>query len=534
MAENREPIVQIGKTPDGIIAVETPHAILPAFTWHWGDTINWLGDPESRYGRLVSTGDVSISIKLQMLNDPIIAFTMAYVASKLVKAEYEMRCADEQIRRFFEVMYARFHREFMLQASMAVAIGYCGLIKKLRFEVPQPEDPNEPPVWDAAATPFIITGFEQVELPGARPLFDDETGDFVGFTYSGGDVDRLYALWLTIGRTRAFGKYSGWGRLRSGYKSWWLGEFADDQFVIYIQKNIDRIVVVTHPSGKTQDGVSFSEIAREVADVARSGGSLSMPGEPYKFIDSATGEEKATTLRKWGIQFMGGSDKALSFIETADHLDARKALALLVPRQVHSGVKQDVFGGPTSAQVLGALAVDLIIQEAVEVDAHLNEYVFPFLVSANFGPDAPRVTKVTTGLNEADRAELFKLLEGLINRAEGIASRIDSERLAQRLGVPLLAGDAAPEQPETEEEDDVEDTPVIPLPRRRFELDLGTHYPASAAHNAVRVAIACPMCGFPESDQYMDHGGLCVCANVECGVSFDPEFDHEDIEGSEA
>ena len=42
------------------------------------------------------------------------------------------------------------------------------------------------------------------------------------------------------------------------------------------------------------------------------------------------------------------------------------------------------------------------------------------------------------------------------------------------------------------------------------------------AHHPRRVVMKCPVCGFDEADQYDDHGGLCVCANEECGVTFDP------------
>jgi len=42
------------------------------------------------------------------------------------------------------------------------------------------------------------------------------------------------------------------------------------------------------------------------------------------------------------------------------------------------------------------------------------------------------------------------------------------------------------------------------------------------AHNPRLTLIKCPVCGHGEADLYDDHGGLCVCRNEDCGITFDP------------
>jgi len=430
------PIVQVGRTPVGGIAVETPSTVRPGYTTTWGAVYELLGDPTSRYGQLVQGNRVSMSTKLKMLDDPVIALSVAYISSKLVKAEYEIQCADPTIRAFFQAMYGTIHREFMLQAAMAVALGCVGLIKKLQFEVPRPLSPDAPPVWTASTTPLICSGFDQASPVEAYPEFDKD-GTFTGFHHGKGKVDRVYALWLTIGRAKAFGKYSGSGRLGNAYKAWWLGEFNYDQLVVHVQKFVDRVVEVAHPSGKDENGVDLSETALSIGNDVRSGATVAVPSEVYT-EQSDSGMDKLTSIRKWAVRLLESGENIAAFLGLSDHCDSRKAMGMFIPLQLYQQVQQSSLGGPTTSDVLGKLAVDLIIEEATDIDMHLNEYVFPYLVDVNFGPDAARVEKVTTGLNEYDRGELFALLQILAQRMDSeAADLIDPGRLAHHLGVPI-------------------------------------------------------------------------------------------------
>ena len=508
---------QVGRTPAKQIVSETPRAARPSLSSTWGAMTGVLGDPGKRYGTLTASDRLSPSIKIKMLYDPVIGFSLAYIASKLVKAEYEVQCEDPQIRDFFAAMYGAFHTDFMLKAAMAIPIGSAGLIKRLEFKRPQPLEVGRPAVWKSGVTPYICTGFDQVSPVGAVPSFT-KSGRFDGFTYAEGKVDRVFALWITIGKAKAFGKYKGTGRLESAYKMWWLGEFSYDQLAVHIQRFVDRALLIDFPPGKDDEGQEMSEIAISIGDSIRSGATAALPSSVYQVYDEAVGVDRLTAIRKWGARLLERAENVAAFISLADHIDARKAMGMLVPFQLYQGVKQSALGGPTTSDVLGKLATDLILQEASEIDWHVNTYLFPYLLRANFGASAPRVVKVTTGLNEYDRGEVFELLRILTRKDAGAASRIDQDLLAHRLGVPMVSAEeyaaAQPAQPPAQPaQPPAEDEP--------FGAALAARQPAPG-HNAQRVLHRCPMCGGEEADRYDDHGGLHVCAS--CGATYAPEF----------
>ena len=516
------PIVQIGRTPQGGVVAETPAAIKPGVTSTWGMMYALLGDPTSRYGQLQVGDRISPTVKLQMISDPVIGFSLAFISAKLVRAEYEIQCADPEIQAFFKAMYAGFHREFMLQAAMAVAFGSAGLIKKLRFEMVRPLDVGEPAPWNYSTTPFICAGFDQVNPVGSWPDFDQD-GRYAGFTYSKGKVDRLYSLWLTVGRAKAFGKYSGWGRLNNAYKSWWMGEFGYDQLAVHMQKFVDRVVEVSFPPGKDADGNDMSDTAITIGDQVRSGATVALPSNVYAVFDESLGMERLTAIRRWAVRFLENAENIDAFLGLADHLDARKAMAMLVPLQAYQQVKQSALGGPTTSDVLGELATEQLIEDASDLDMHVNEYLFPFLLRANFGPDAPPVTKVTVGLHQSDRGELFTLMAALVNRMDSTAAaRIDVDELAHRLDVPIVPQEEAPAEPSPEIPPEAAPEESLPETAPRvFAISLDPYNPG---HNGKLIDRQCPLegCTGTQAVQFEDHGGLCVC--TLCGKTYDPEI----------
>jgi hypothetical protein len=528
--EKTKPDVTIGQTPEGQVVAETPesaHAVPSSLTANWGPgLVGLLGDPVVRYGRLQLGLKVSMSTKVQMLADPTIGFCLAYIGTKLVRAEWVIECADETIRKFFEAMYGAFHREFMLQAAMAVVLGCCGLIKKLKFQVPQPLEVGGDPVWESAATPYICTGFRQVHPVGARPTWSKKA-EFTGFEHRGGKVDRVYALWLTVGRARAFGSYGGMGRLDMAYKPWWLGEFNYDQLAVHMQKFVDRAVMVGYPPGKDSEGNLNRDKAISVGNSYRGGATVAMPTTVYKVPDLVTGGEKMTAVAKWWIKLMESTENMGAFLETADHLDSRKAMGLLVPFQMFQGVKQSALGGPTTADVLGTLAAAILVEDAVEIDGHLNEYVFPYLQRANFGEGRPPVTKRTVGLHEADRKELFELLKTWAGKANEEAGReLDIEGLAHYLGVPTRPGGAEVGEnramPGGDDEAGEQVGAAVGL-SRVYEAEgpeVGSPYDVSG-HQGTVVASTCPFCPSEKGVQFEGHGNLVVC--LGCGMTYAPE-----------
>ena len=497
------PDTQIGRTPQKQIVAETPTETPQVTPSAWGDAA-WLGDRSARYGTLVSSRRVSVGHKLEMLCDPVIAFTMGYITTVLARARYRIECADESKRRFFEAMYGAVHREFTLQAAPAIALGCLGLIKKFEFAVPEPLETGAPPVWTSDITPYVLTGFDQIYPAGSRPIFKD--GHFAGIERATGKpVDVFYALWLTRGREEAFGDYLGKGRLNNCYLDWWLKRFGCDLYVVYLQKNIDRVVQVQHPPGGIQNAAgeitkSYRDIAKDTGDAVRAGATVTLCSEPYINVDPMTSEERLTAIKKWAVSFLEGTQNVGAFHEMEDQRDAKMSLGMLIPPQAYLNVKQSALGGPTTADVLKEIAERLLLMDAIGLDIHLNEYVFPIVDKANFPPDSPPVKKVTYALADEDLATLRQIIKILMARVDVDVSKFDLEEGLTRLGMPLSKG-------VTDNPTDYEDS--------RIESAI------ALSHSPEAVSMTCPLCDHGEVDRYEDHGGLCVCRG--CGCTFDPE-----------
>jgi hypothetical protein len=433
--------IKIGKTPEGQTVAETPEVSAPGVERQFqGVYGKWLGDPDRRYGRLISSRSIPAHTKIEMLADPVVALCQGYVGSTLVRAKRIIECVDEKKRLFFEAMFQAWEQEFMLQASMAVALGSCGLIKKFAFQRPAPRDIGAAPVWTARADPLIITGFDQLYPVGSSPKFDNKNRHFEGMNTPDGPIDVYYSLWLTINKAWGFGSYQGWGRLRNVYRDWWMKQFGRDLYLVHLQKAIDRIALVGFPSGKTNAGKAHKDIAIETGDSARSGATVALPSSVYEQQDTMTGEKKLMAAAKWTLKFLEGSHAVAEFHTVDDHHDSKIALAYLVPPQMFMYVRQSSLGGPTTAEVLGDLAEHLLMLDAADIDAHINKYVFPPVARANFPPDSPPVRVRTIGLEPDARAGLLEIVTSLFNRAEVDAlAYFDLSEGVRRLGLPQPA-----------------------------------------------------------------------------------------------
>jgi len=409
----QKPEYQAGITPQRQVATETPTTTAPTRPWQrWGEYGWWLGDSERRYGKLHLSRNLPVKVKLEMLRDPVIALTAGFVAATLVKAKRVVECQDEAKRRFFEAMFYAFEREFMLQASMAALLGSCGLIKRFAFKVPQPREIDAEPVWTNAAVPYVIEGFDQAYPVGCVPRFDNKRRTFQGIDHLDGRVDVFFSLWVTLGQYLAFGDYWGKGRLENSYKHWWIKNFAADNFLVWVQRQINPSTQVDYPPGK-DDGDTNREVAIATGNAVRAGSTVALPSTVYDTIDPMSGEESLSNVRKWAISFLESSGDVGRFHEIEDQCDRGMALGMLVPPQSFLNVKQTALGGPTTADVLMDLADELLMMDCADLDRHVNDYVFPAVARANFPPDSPPVRVRTVGL-ERENTELLHELIGTL------------------------------------------------------------------------------------------------------------------------
>lgn len=456
MKENSEnEVVPIQRTPQGQFVAESPETTNPA-TQHdlfgyWG---TWLGNPIERYGHLTSSLNIPPNIKLQMLMDNTVALCVSFVGNALLNAKREIVCKDPEKQRFFEAVFRKFEREFVLQASVGIALGSLGLVKKWRFETPQSTDYEAPPVWTGSATPYVVTGFDMVYPIGSSPQFDEKFQHFQGIqTAQDGVIDVFNSLWITFRRELAFGNYAGVGRLSYSYKPWWLKNFGTDLYVVAMQKDANRVVKMAYPPGKDdKSGKSNQVIALEIGDKVRSGATVAIPSDTYTTVGT-DGEERPGSLPRWNIEFLQGAGNFDQFFTMQDNADKGICIGYIVPPQAMLQVTGGQLGSVTSAEDLSNLAISMIMRDAADLDIHVNKYVFPAISKANFPDGSAPVEVHTVGLDPDNRALLQEIIKAIIPTSAD-AKYFDMRAAMERLGFPLKTAEQLaeekPSQPATE------------------------------------------------------------------------------------
>ena len=494
-----QPTTHIGKALEGQVLPETPKTTAPSAQAQFFGTYGyWLGDPERRYGRMTSARNIPEAVKLEMLRDPVVALAMGFITASLVKAKRVVECINEPKRLFFEAMFRAWEREFVIQASQAVALGSCGLIKKFRFQIPEPEEIGALPVWDSATLPYIIEGFDQCYPVTTVPRFDPKGREFLGLTTTDGDVDAYFSLWLTINKARAFGAYKGSGRLENAYKEWWAKHFGHDLYLIWLQKQINPATLVTFPPGTDPSGVSNRDIAIGVGDSVRSGATVALASSVYTTTDQMTGDEAMSAVCKWTLKFLESARAVGEFHKIADHHDRKISIGMLIPPQAMQDVTGGDLGGPTSADKLADLAEELLMQDAADIDRHLNEYCFPIIERANFPPGSPHVRVRTVGLEPESRAQLFEIVRALLGRLDVPPTYVDLMEALRRLNIPQGEETATmPQLPKEETEEEVEEEAPEAIASQAVDPDQGPvptdgNPPAEVLRKIVSVPLSPP------------------------------------------
>ena len=386
-----------------------------------------------------------------MLKDDVLAMCVGFTGAALVKAKREIQCTDDRKRRFFEALFREWEHEFVLQANVGIALGSIGMVKKWRFSVPEPVLVDDVPVWTNRATPYVITGFDPLYPVGSSPSFGPKGRVFKGMDTPDGKVDVFHSLWLTFRQELAFGAYMGAGRFENCYKPWWLKNFGADLYVVALQKQANRVVESRYPPGKdAKTGLSHQAVALDIGDKIRGGATVAIPSDTYTTL-TLDGDEKSTGVQKWAIRFLEGAGDFRGFHEIEDHHDRKMALGYLLPPQAFMDVTGGQLGGPTSSPALAKLAKDLLMQDAADIDRHLNEYVFPAISRANFPATSPRVLVRTLNMEPDNEGILFEAVKGMLERDKPDAMYFDLRSAMERLEFPLRS-DADVEKEEQQAE----------------------------------------------------------------------------------
>lgn len=430
---------------------------------NWDNLGRTLGQP-------FDTVNIPLSKLEQMRRDPMIAFGLMFVKVFLARAPWYIKSADAQRAAFIDGALRRIYGRFILAYSGCFDFGFQGIVK--RFErvpgtdlgweyIPSGSTDGKPvPVWDNGVQALVWKPFtalnprrcapwfnKQGEFNGIKVSATNATGNLEAQFFKGAgkepvdpDIPLDWALWATNEKDSVFGSLYGYPRTGYAFRYWWAYWYrfglADRSF----ERWADPPIMAYHPVGTAADGaggvVDFTADALRLAERLRSGANVSMPSTAVTGLD-----ERVTNLREWELKQLETTTDFDALRESFEYLDVAKLRAVMVPEQAFL----EGQGGTSSRNVASTLGDVFEEQQALikmEIDDHINRFMIPQLLEANFGPGGPTCEIVTTGFDSEDMETLRAIVQAFAQNDPKRLSAIDFPALLERLGVPKLSWDA--------------------------------------------------------------------------------------------
>lgn len=426
-----------------------------------GRWVDW-GNAEDILGQPFDNTRLPFTKLYQMRRDPMIAFGLLFAKLPLVRAPWYIKCSDARIAAFVDNALRAIYGRFIFQYCNCLDFGFAPMEK--RFETIKPTWKYEKggqtlDVWDSKVEALVWKAFTPLKPDICEPYWNDD-GEFDGIIFrvpnestvdfSQGnigqkkakrvtepDIPLEKALWATNEKDSVFGSLWGFPRVAYAYRYWWSYWYRWALADRHFEKDSDPPAIVyfpsTGPDDVDEDGneVDNQMVALEIGENARSGSTVALPSEVIMGFD-----DKPTNTRRWGIEFLEGGGNFQAFEATFAYLDVAKLRAVMVPEQAFL----EGQGGTSSRNVAETLSDVFFASQAVlmqEIDHHINRYLIPQLVQANFGNNAPPAEKVTRGFASQD-AEMIKAIVQLFGQADPTTLEVDMREILTQLGVPLL------------------------------------------------------------------------------------------------
>ena len=178
--------------------------------------------------------------------------------------------------------------------------------------------------------------------------------------------------------------------------------------------------------------MDLGDEALAVAEQLRSGANVAMPSSVIR----GYAEDRPTNVREWDFKQVESTANFAALNESFEYLDVQKLRSIMVPEQ---GLIEGK-GGSSSRNVAAEFGDLLKESQAVvmeEIDDHINRFMIPQLLEANFGPGGASCKKVTTGFDPQDLETMRSIVTGVAN-TKGEIAEVDMQRLLDNLGIPLL------------------------------------------------------------------------------------------------
>jgi hypothetical protein len=428
---------------------------------NWRQIFDQLGNP-------FSSERMSISRLKLMRRDPIIGFGMSFIKTPIVRADWYIQCADAQVAGFVDEAVRDIYASLVLQIMQKLDFGFQAIAKRFELRTPEgtyidPENPDgdEQPVWsEGSIQPVMLKTPVPLEPETVQPLFDDNTGEFIGINWKPAnpaavpkrtgmktnsefegsfDIDLYHALWATNEKETVGGNIYGYPRLGYVYPYWWSYWFrwaiSDRAF----EKKADPSILVRHPDGefvdeRTGSTMSFREYALLMGERLRSGSTVALPSDPYLGF-----EDRPSNMRMWDIEFLTDGFDFQPFDESFGYMDTAKLRGLWIPEQALIEGR----GGTSSrnvASTFGDAHTDNQWTLMTAVVQYINKYVIPHLVITNF-PEFVGSCKLVPKAFDSSSMDFQRQIVQLIGQQESgsreIAKLADLKELLGQTGIPL-------------------------------------------------------------------------------------------------
>jgi hypothetical protein len=381
-----------------------------------------------------------------------------FVKVPLIRANWYIDSTDPQRAAFVDNALRAIYGRFILAYCNCFDYGYSPIVK--RFEYAQPDwtyiDPvsgEEKDVWpDKNVKALVWKPFVALNPRKARPKFNKK-GEFAGIDHAPGtdtlagnfggnsgrpaDIPLDWALWATNEKDSEFGSLYGYPRTGYAYRYWWSYWYKFGLSDRAFEKWGDPPFVVFHPSDsgvEDEDGnaIDFGDEALAVAEQLRSGANVAMPSSVIR----GYAEDRPTNVREWDFKQVESTTNFTALNESFEYLDVQKLRSIMVPEQSLVEGK----GGTSSRNVAAEFGDVFAKSQAVvmeEIDDHINRFLIPQLLEANFGPGGASCKKITTGFDPQDVETMRNIIQGVVN-SRGELLEADMQAILKHLGVPQL------------------------------------------------------------------------------------------------
>ena len=418
-----------------------------------GGWVKW-DDAQTLLGQPFDVTRIPLSKLYQMRRDPMIAFALLFVKVPLVRAQWYIECERPDIAAFVDNALRRIYGRFIFAYTNCLDFGYSPMIKK--FETMQPDwvyqDPDDPTkekkVWDNGKVEAVVWKPFQALAPDNATPWWLSSGDFGGIIYKAQtvpsfaqnnspktkpDIPLDLALWATNDKDSVFGSLWGYPRIAHSYRFWWSYWYRWALADRHFERDADPPCYVYFPPADFDDEgeiVSNQAQALRIGEQIRSGSTVALPSGVVTDL-----QDKATSQRQWEIGFLQGGGNFTAFQETFAYLDVAKLRAIMVPEQAFL----EGQGGTSSRNVAATMGDAFQESQAIlqdEIDDHLNRYVIPQLVQANFG-QGHVVRKRTRGFASQDVQTAQAIIQ-LFGQADPTTLEVDIREILRQLNIPLL------------------------------------------------------------------------------------------------